>query len=125
MWLGHGDVFLRSSNYESPAAGHTPLSRLGLRRVVALVDTSHGGESPPGPYSGTEDDDLAHCSEKSLEAVGRVTLAGVSRVSVRLARIDRYTDSPNSESEPLRLEDLIVVETTTEAPTEPEVVVEP
>jgi len=108
---GHDDVFIRSSLYESPEAGHLRLSSAGLRRVVALVDTAHGGESPPGPFSGTEDDDLAHCSEKSLEAVGRVTLAGISRISGRLARIDRYTEPPTSKREPLQPEALVGVGT--------------
>ena len=104
--LGHADAFQRDGAFESPEASHGPLVRAGLRRVVALVDTSHGGDSPPGPYAGTEDDDLEHCSAESLGVVGRVVLAGLSTIGARLARIDRFADSPVAGAEALRLEDL-------------------
>ena len=104
--LGHADAFQRDGAFASPEASHGPLVRAGLRRVVALVDTSHGGDSPPGPYAGTEDADLEHCSAESLGVVGRVVLAGLSTIGARLARIDRFADSPVAGAEALRLEDL-------------------
>ncbi|MDP7301310.1 MAG: M28 family peptidase [Myxococcota bacterium] len=114
--LGHGEAFSRETAFESPDASHGPLAHVGLRRVVALVDTSHGGGVSPGPYSGTEDDDLEHCSEQSLGVVGSVTLAGLSTISERLARLDRFSDSSVSDAEPLRPEHLSGVEDGAEAP---------
>lgn len=113
--LGQADAFPRDGVFESPEASHSPLVDAGLRRVVALVDTSHGGDSPPGVYSSTEDDDLEHCSAESLDVVGRVTLAGLSTIGARLARIDRYADSPVAGAEALRLEHLPGVDGEVEA----------
>ena len=96
--LGHRDVFSQSA-YESPAASHLPLSEAGLRRVVALVDTSFGGGGPPGVYSGTADDDLEHCSSQSLDTVGEVTIAALDVIASRLAKIDRFAESPVAEAQ--------------------------
>jgi hypothetical protein len=115
--LGRTDAFPPGASFESPAASHHALSAVGLRRVVALVDTAFGGDEPPGLYAGTEDDDLEHCSAESLDAVGRVSLEALGTISQRLAKIDRFADSPLEESQPLVLDDLSTPET--EAP-EPE-----
>ncbi len=98
--LGHEDVFVQSA-YESPPASHGPLAEAGLRRVVALVDTSFGGGDPPGVYAGTADDDLEHCSAKSLDTVAEVALAGLGVISDRLAKIDRFAESPVAEAQAL------------------------
>ena len=65
-----------------------------------------GGEEPPGLYAGTEDDDLEHCSAESLDAVGRVSLEALGTISQRLAKIDRFADSPLADSETLVLDAL-------------------
>ena len=98
--LGHTDAFA-AADYESTDASHVALSDLGLRRVVALVDTSFGGDEPPGVYAGTADDDLEHCSVDSLEIVGSVSLEGLATISKRLAKIDRFAESPVSEAQSL------------------------
>ncbi len=98
--LGHREIFDREQ-YQSPSASHRPLSDAGLRRVVALVDTSFGGGDPPGVYAGTADDDLAHCSADSLETVGSVTLEALGVISQRLAKIDRFAASPVAEAQAL------------------------
>ncbi len=92
--LGHSDAFPPGASFESPVASHRVLAAVGLRRVVALVDTSFGGDEPPGLYAGTEDDDLEHCSADSLEAVGKVALEALDKISQRLAKIDRFAESP-------------------------------
>jgi hypothetical protein len=99
--LGYTDVFLPTSGYESPNAGHRPLLDAGLRRVVALVDTSFGGGEPPGVYAGTADDDLAHCSAQSLETVATVALEALDVISRRLAKIDRFAEAPVAEAQAL------------------------
>lgn len=110
--LGYRDAFPPTASFESPAASHQALIQAGLRPVVALVDTSFGGGEPPGPYAGTEDDDLEHCSPESLRVVGEVTLEALGSIGTRLAKIDRFADSPVAASKELRLESL----PTTEAP---------
>jgi glutaminyl-peptide cyclotransferase len=92
--LGRSDAFPPGASFESPVASHYALAAVGLRRVVALVDTSFGGDEPPGLYAGTEDDDLEHCSADSLEAVGKVALEALDKISQRLAKIDRFAKSP-------------------------------
>jgi hypothetical protein len=102
--LGQTDVFPPGASFESPMASHHALTRVGLHRVVALVDTSFGGDEPPGLYAGTEDDDLEHCSADSLEAVGKVTLEALDKISQRLAKIDRFAESPLEEPGELTFE---------------------
>lgn len=92
--LGRTDAFPRGGSFESPVASHHALAAVGLRRVVALVDASFGGDEPPGLYAGTEDDDLEHCSADSLDAVGKVALEALDKISQRLAKIDRFAESP-------------------------------
>jgi hypothetical protein len=102
--LGRSDAFPPGASFESPVASHHALAAVGLRRVVALVDTSFGGDEPPGLYAGTEDDDLEHCSADSLEAVGKVALEALDKISRRLAKIDRFAASPLEEPGELTFE---------------------
>jgi hypothetical protein len=106
--LGRTDAFPPGAGFESPLASHHGLSKVGLRRVVALVDTSFGGDEPPGLYAGTEDDDLEHCSADSLAAVGLVTLEALDTIARRLAKIDRFAESPLEAGEALVLDTLEV-----------------
>jgi glutaminyl-peptide cyclotransferase len=92
--LGHDDVFMPAQPYESPPAGHIPFLARGMRRVVLVMDTSFGGEEPPGIYAGTEDDTLERCSSESLEAVGAVTYAALDEIAGRLRKIDRFAGAP-------------------------------
>jgi len=104
--LGYRDAFPPAASFESPAGSHQALIQAGLRPVVALIDTSFGGSEPPGPYAGTEDDDLEHCSSESLRVVGEVTLEALGSIGTRLAKIDRFSESPVTGTEALRLESL-------------------
>jgi hypothetical protein len=114
--LGHDDAFPERAEYETPNASHEALADGGLRRVVALVDASFGGGEPPGALAGTEDDDLEHCSAQSLGIVGEVMLEGLSSISTRLAKIDRFAASPRGDHDRMRLEDLELDEPRADTP---------
>jgi hypothetical protein len=104
--VGRGEAFPREAAYEETDAGHEALKAGGVARVLALVDTSFGGDEPPGAFAGTEDDDLEHCSAESLETVGVVLLEALDDISARLARIDRFSDAPVAGARMLELEHL-------------------
>ncbi len=108
--LGFEDEFDPYAGFEAPDEGQLPLSSAGLSRVVVLVDTSFGGDEPPGPYADTADDDLDHCAAGSLDKVGQVAFDGLVTISRRLQRIDRFAESPIAATEALRLEQLLETE---------------
>jgi hypothetical protein len=108
---GRSEAFLPSQSFESSDEGHGSFRAAGLRRVVAIVDPSFGGDEPPGVYANSEEDDLEHCSAQSLETVGVVTLDALEVIARRLAKIDRFADSPlaevsDVEPEPARVEEI-------------------
>ncbi len=92
--LGHTEAFAPGQRYEAPAAGHVPFVARGVRRAVLLMDTSFGGDEPPGLYADTEDDTLERCSPQSLGVVGEVTLESLREIAARLAKIDRFAGAP-------------------------------
>jgi len=98
--LGYTESFPADEAYESTRAGHHPFREAGVHRVTAIVDTSFGGDEPPGTYAGTAEDTLEHCSPQSLQAVGQVTLEALDTVSKRLVKIDRFSDAPLRELPP-------------------------
>jgi Zn-dependent M28 family amino/carboxypeptidase len=91
--LGYREFF-EQEKFEQPPGAHWPFRSAGLRRVIAIMDTSFGGEEPPGLYADTEDDDLEHCAESSLEVVGAVTLQALQTITTRLVKIDRFSTTP-------------------------------
>ena len=95
--LGHGDVFLRDSIFQSVDASHQAFQRQGLRAVLAVVDTAYGGIDPPGIYADSAADVLDHCSPQSLEIIGSVTLGALEEIAARLERVDRFTRQPLAE----------------------------
>ena len=97
--MGRTDAFRPSDAFESPLSSHVAFRELGVRPTVAIEDTVFGGESPPGIYADTAEDDLEHCSRESLESVGVVSLAAIETIADRLAKIDRFARSPLSEIE--------------------------
>ncbi len=92
--LGHSEAFASGQRYEAPEAGHVPFVTRGVRRAVLIMDTSFGGDEPPGLYAETEDDTLERCSPDSLGAVGEVTLESLREIAARLAKIDHFADAP-------------------------------
>jgi hypothetical protein len=91
--LGYVDAFPPTADFASPVAGHRSFIDRGMRRTVAIVDPDFGAAGTPiGDYS--EEDTLDRSSPRSLEIVGRVTLAGLESISARLAKIDRFSESP-------------------------------
>jgi glutaminyl-peptide cyclotransferase len=92
--IGRGDAFPPSSGFESPPSSHRAFLAQNLRRVVAIVDNHFGGAESPGLYWMSEDDDLEHCSAKSLGTVGAVTVEALDRIEARLTKIDRFVNPP-------------------------------
>jgi len=97
--LGRTDAFRPGDGFESPLSSHVAFREFGVRPTVAIEDTAFGGETPPGIYADTEQDDLEHCSPESLESVGVVSLAAIETIGDRLAKIDRFARSPLTELE--------------------------
>ena len=92
--LGYTEIFPRGAAYETVIGSHLAFGSLGLRRIVAISDTSFGGDEPPGIYAGTEEDTPEHCSPESLDTIGRVTLRALDVIGTRLAKIDRFAELP-------------------------------
>ena len=96
---GRVDVFSPEQGFETVDASHRAFADRGVRPVVAIVDTAFGGDEPPGFYANTEEDSIAHCAPESLEVVGTVTLHALETIGRRLAKIDRFSESPLVELE--------------------------
>ena len=94
--LGYTQAFSTERGFASPDGAHESFLGLGVRPVVAIVDDRYGGPTPPGYYAHSKQDDLAHCSQRSLEVVGRVAIEAISRLELRLTQIDRFGGSPLS-----------------------------
>jgi hypothetical protein len=97
--LGRVDAFPPAQGFESVQASHRAFAARGVRPVVAIVDTAFGGDAPPGLYADTEEDTIVHCAPDSLEAVGSVTLRALETIGRRLAKIDRFSQSPLADLE--------------------------
>lgn len=104
--VGHRDAFSPQAPFETPVSSQEPLTEVGLQRVVTLVDTSYGGDEPPGVYADTEDDDIDHCAPESLGTVGTVSLEALEDITSQLARIDRFSHAPVEGARELSLESL-------------------
>jgi glutaminyl-peptide cyclotransferase len=96
--LGHEGAFGPDAPYQSSGLKHPALSAIGLRRIVSIVDTTYGGDEPPGLYAGTDQDTLDHCSPESLNAVGGVVLEGLEAISAWLIKIERFSRLPREKS---------------------------
>jgi hypothetical protein len=90
-----------AGGFESLGGSHIPFVENRLLRVVALSDSSFGGDEPPGIYADTADDTLEHCAAESLGAVGSVTLEALAVLAPRLARLDELGGAPSGEARPL------------------------
>jgi hypothetical protein len=97
--LGHVEAFPPEQGFESVQASHRAFAARGVRPVVAIVDTAFGGDAPPGVYADSEEDAIVHCAPESLEVVGTVTLRALETIGRRLAKIDRFSQSPLAELE--------------------------
>ena len=95
--LGHDDVFAPGDDFDAPPAGHRSFIDHGMRRVVSIVDPVLGAGDVADAAEFTADDGLERSSEQSLGVVGEVVLAGLDRISARLAKIDRFSEVPEPE----------------------------
>ena len=97
--LGYDDIFRAGQPFEIVNSSHLPFFFAGARRVVFISDSIFGGDEPPGLYANTEDDNLDHCSSRSLQVVGEVALEALRTITHRLAKIDRFSTSPLAKLE--------------------------
>jgi hypothetical protein len=122
---GNSRVFPQSQAFESTSTSHRSFIPYGLRRIVAVTGSTADEESVEGEgevEAPTEDgealdaegveeaeapvlvadfpeDNLEGCSQDSLKAVGEVTLDAVGSIGARLAKVDRFSESPLGERE--------------------------
>jgi hypothetical protein len=92
-------AFPRDAAFENAGIAHRHFAQIGLRQIVSIVDTSFGGDQPPGLYAGTAQDTIERCSPESLETVGVVVLEALDAISKRLGKIDRFAGSRDDEGD--------------------------
>jgi hypothetical protein len=97
--LDRTQAFPRDAAFENAGIAHQHFAQIGLRQVVTIVDTSFGGDQPPGLYAGTAQDTIDRCSPESLETVGVVVLEALDAISKRLSKIDRFAVSRSAEGD--------------------------
>jgi hypothetical protein len=97
--LDRTHAFPRDAAFENAGMSHRYFTQIGLRQIVSIVDTSFGGDQPPGLYAGTEQDTIERCSPESLETVGVVVLEALDAISKRLNKIDRFAGSRDEEGD--------------------------
>jgi hypothetical protein len=97
--LDRAHAFPRDADFENAGIAHRYFVQVGLRQIVSLVDTSFGGDQPPGLYAGTAQDTIERCSPESLETVGVVVLEGLDAISKRLGKIDRFAGPRDGEGD--------------------------
>jgi hypothetical protein len=90
-------AFPRDAAFENAGIAHQYFTQIGLREIVSIVDTSFGGDQPPGLYAGTAQDTIDRCSPDSLETVGVVVLEALDAISKRLGKIDRFAVARGGE----------------------------
>jgi len=95
--LDRTQAFPRNAPFENAGIAHQYFTQIGLRQIVSIVDTSFGGDQPPGLYAGTEQDTIDRCSPDSLETVGVVVLEALDAISKRLGKIDRFAAARSGE----------------------------
>jgi glutaminyl-peptide cyclotransferase len=88
--LNRTHAFPRDAAFENAGIAHRYFVQIGFRQIVSIVDTSFGGDQPPGLYAGTAQDTIERCSPESLETVGVVVLEALDTISARLGKIDRF-----------------------------------
>jgi len=92
--VGRGIYFPADAGVESVDGGHLEFIERGLPRAVLISDPRFGGDDVPGRYAASAQDTPERCSADSLAVVGEVTLEALDRIAARLARIDRFRESP-------------------------------
>lgn len=103
FWKAAADLerdyaFPGDARFENVGIDHQSFLLIGFRRIVSIVDTSYGGDQPPGRYAGTADDTIERCSPDSLETVGVVVLEALDSISQRLIKIDLFTGASGTSA---------------------------
>ncbi len=96
---GLSAAFPYSAPFEDMKLGQDVFVAHRFRRVVALADIRYGGPDAPGPLWRTPGDDLTACDPGSLEAAGRVVLAGLRAVAARQIVVDAATGAASEKEE--------------------------
>jgi hypothetical protein len=105
--LGHTATFPPDAPFESVDRGQRAFLAVGMRRAVTIAAASRAAESPRseaepgegGPPRGTaEPAERRDGSTESLAVVGAVSLDALVAISERLAKIDRFVESPVAAS---------------------------
>ena len=96
--LGFADAFPSESTFGASATAQPAFADEELRAGVAIADDRYGPGEAPGSYWHSESDTSRHCSPRSLDIVGRVTLDALSRIEGRLERLDAFARSPLDEA---------------------------
>lgn len=112
--LGYAQVFPPDRGFESVDASHRPFAELGLRPVLAIVDSTYGRSEEPGESSAAPQDVIVGCAAESLEVVGVVSLASLLAIGEQLERIDRFA------SQPVITEDGLTAAVSPSAPADPD-----
>ena len=112
--LGYARIFPSERAFESVVAGHRPFAELGLRPVLAIVDSSYVTRDESRDASEAPRDLLARCMPECLEAVGAVSLASLLSIGEQLERIDRFAAQPRAT------DDSLATAASPPAPAEPE-----
>lgn len=98
--LGHGKAFPEDVPFDDVPGGERAFEAAGFRRFVALMDMRYGGDTIPGPYTGTAKDTLENCSAESLGTVGEVMNAGLRDIAALLQKVDRFSTPPAAPPAP-------------------------
>jgi hypothetical protein len=109
--LGHTATFPPDAAFESVDAGQRAFLAVGMRRAVAIAGARKAAEPPRSEAKPSEGGlppldeaeeraaEPADRSPESLAVVGAVSLDALVAISERLAKIDRFVESPVAASE--------------------------
>lgn len=88
--LGHAATFPTERSLESVEAIHRPFAEMGLRPVLAIVDSGYRATETRGDVPAVQPPVPDGCVAESLGAVGAVSLASLLSIGEQLERIDRF-----------------------------------
>jgi len=94
--LGHTAVFPPDVPFEAVEEGQQAFVSSGMRRAVAIVGSRPVSGEASAEVAGRAADDGGSAARASLAAVGSVSLDAIVAISRRLAKIDRFAQSPIS-----------------------------
>jgi len=94
--LGQTAVFPPAAPFEAVEEGQRAFVSSGMRRAVAIVGSRPVSGEASAELAGSPAYDAGSAARASLAAVGSVSLDAIVVISQRLAKIDRFAQSPIS-----------------------------